>query len=143
MRKLHCLWRNLFVNRISWSLKHVLKLFFKNGLQQTWRLPKLFYMINAQCKLDSQIHVTLQVRVSDLIALLLLISCSSRSKGIEFLSQALIFNLFIQCRKPLIWQTMNSVGSNILSLKYSTVKPSDLKDLGIWHFNFVSKTHFL
>jgi len=45
-------------------------------------------------------------------------------------SQALLFNLFIfatRCRRPWIFQTMNSVRSNNLSLKYQKFTPSRLQ----------------
>ena len=58
------------------------------------------------------------------------------TKELSFRRRLWSFNPYIylnQCRKPLIFQTMNSVRSNILSLKYQTFQPSDLKDLGIWN----------
>ena len=67
-------------------------------------------------------------------------------KGIEFLSQTLFSNLYIfatQCRRPLIFQTMNSVRPNNLSLKYQRFTSSDCKDIGIKQFEFVTKTQFL
>ena len=49
----------------------------------------------------------------------------------------------IQCRRPLIFQTMNSVSSNSLSLKQQMFAPSGCKDIGIWKLEFVGKTKFL
>ena len=44
------------------------------------------------------------------------------------------FNPYIfatQCRRPLTFQTMNSVRLNNLSLKYQRCTPSGCKDIGI------------
>jgi len=48
-----------------------------------------------------------------------------------------MFNSYIfaiQCRKSLIFQSMNSVRSNSLSLKYQKFTPTDWKDMGIRNF---------
>ena len=48
-----------------------------------------------------------------------------------------MFNSYIfaiQCRKPLIFQSMNSVRSNSLSLKYQKFTPTGWKDMGIRNF---------
>ena len=45
-----------------------------------------------------------------------------------------------QCRRPQIFQTMNYVGSNSLSLKYQGFPPSDFQDIGIRKFELVAKT---
>ena len=55
-------------------------------------------------------------------------------------------NLYIfatQCRRPLIFQTMNSVKPKNLSLKYQRFASSDCKDIGIRQFEFVTKPQFL
>ena len=44
---------------------------------------------------------------------------------------------------PYIFQTMNSVRSNYLSLKYQSYTPSGCKDIGIRKFESVAKTQFL
>ena len=49
----------------------------------------------------------------------------------------------INCRRPLIFQTKNSVRPNNLSLKYQRFTSSDCKDIGIRQFEFVTKTQFL
>ena len=41
------------------------------------------------------------------------------------------------------FQTMNSVWSNILSLRYQVIAQSGCKDIGIRNFEFVAKTQFL
>ena len=68
-------------------------------------------------------------------------------KGIEFLSQILIFlflyNLTIRFPRPLIFQTINSIRSNSLSLKYQRFTPSGCKDKGVRKYEFVAKTQFL
>ena len=46
-------------------------------------------------------------------------------------------------RRPLIFQTMNSVRPNNISLKYQRFTSSDCKDIGIRQFEFVTKTQFL
>ena len=46
-------------------------------------------------------------------------------------------------RRSEIFQTMNSVRSNNLSLKYQRVIPPDWKDIGVRKFEFVVKTQFL
>ena len=52
-------------------------------------------------------------------------------------------NFATQCRRPKIFQTMNFVRSNNVSLKYKRPTPSDCKDIGIRKFEFVAKTQFL
>ena len=47
------------------------------------------------------------------------------------------------CRRPQIFQTMNSVRSNNLSLKYQSFTTVGCKDIGIRKFEFVAKTQFL
>jgi len=69
-------------------------------------------------------------------------------KGIEFLTQTLSdFLIYIfanQCIiSSFIFQTMNSVRSNNIRLKYHRFTPSGCKGLGIRKFEFVSKTQFL
>ena len=67
-------------------------------------------------------------------------------KGTEFLLQTLTvspIHLSNRCRRPLIFQTMNSVKSNSLSLKYRRFTPSGCKDIEIRKFEFVAKTQFL
>ena len=48
-----------------------------------------------------------------------------------------------QSRRPLIFQTMNSVRSNNLSLKYQRFTPSSCRDIVIRKFKFVAKTPVL
>ena len=48
-----------------------------------------------------------------------------------------------QCRRPLIFQTMHSVRSNSLSLKYQGFSPSGCQYIGIRKYEFVTKTQFL
>ena len=43
-----------------------------------------------------------------------------------------------QCRRPQIFQTINSVRSNNVSLKYQRPTTSGCKDIGIRKFEFVS-----
>ena len=53
-------------------------------------------------------------------------------------------NIFAaQRRRPQIFQTLNSVRSNNVSLKYQRPTPSGCKDIGIRIFEFVAKTQFL
>ena len=47
-----------------------------------------------------------------------------------------------QCRRTLIFQTMNHVRPNNLSLKYHRFAPSGCKDIQIRKFEFVAKTQF-
>ncbi len=58
-----------------------------------------------------------------------------------WLSNSYIFA--IQCRRPCIFQTMISVGSNNLSLKYKKFTWFDIKDIGIRKLEFVAMTQFL
>ena len=51
--------------------------------------------------------------------------------------------LATRCRRPLMFQTMNSVRSNSLSLKYHRCTTSGCKNIGIRKFEFVAKTQFL
>jgi len=51
------------------------------------------------------------------------------------------YNFANHCRRPYIFQTINSVGSIILSLKYQRLTPSGCKDTGIRNFEFGAKTH--
>ena len=67
-------------------------------------------------------------------------------KGNEFLSQAHNYNSYIcatRCRRFLIFQTMNFVGSVSLSLKYQRFTPVDCEDIRIRKCEFVAKTQFL
>ena len=48
-----------------------------------------------------------------------------------------------QCRRPLIFQTINSATAYNLSLKYLRFTPSGSIDIGIGKFEFVAKTQFL
>ena len=67
-------------------------------------------------------------------------------KGIESLPQTMIFNSNIfatLCRKPWVFQTMNSDRSSNPSLKYHRFTTSGCKDIGIGKFECVTKTHFL
>ena len=68
------------------------------------------------------------------------------AKELSFCHKLYFSNLYIfaiQCRRPLIFQTMNSVIPNNPSLKYQGFASSDCKDIGIKQFKFVTKTHFL
>ena len=54
-----------------------------------------------------------------------------------------LYNFATQCRRPKIFQTMNSVRSDNLSLKYQRFILSGCQDIGVRKFEFVAKTHFL
>ena len=74
------------------------------------------------------------------------VQSSQSPKGIESLPQTMIFNLIsstTQCCRPLIFQTINSDGSNNQSLKYQRFTPSCFRDIGIRKLGFVAKTQFL
>ena len=62
------------------------------------------------------------------------------AKETEFLRQALISNPNISATQC---QTINSVRSNNLSLKYQRFTRSGGEDIGIRKFEFVAKTQFL
>ena len=57
------------------------------------------------------------------------------TKGTEFLPRTqILFYLLIfstQCRRPWIFQTLNSVRSNKLGLKYQIFTPFGCRDIGI------------
>ena len=55
-------------------------------------------------------------------------------------SKSYIF--IFQCRRPQIFQTMNSVRSNNISLKYQRFTTLGSKDIGIINSEFVAKTQF-
>ena len=62
----------------------------------------------------------------------------------EFLPQTdFLTPISMQCRRPQIFQTMTSVRSKNLNLKFPRFKPSGCKDIGIRKFEFVAKTKFL
>ncbi len=72
--------------------------------------------------------------------------CLLYRKGIESLSQTMIFLSYIfatQCRRPKIFQTMNSVRWKNLSLKYQRFTPFVGKNIDIRKSEFVSKIQFL
>ena len=48
-----------------------------------------------------------------------------------------------KCCRTYIFQTMNSVESNILSLKYQRFLTSGFQDIGVWIFEFAAKAQFL
>ena len=52
------------------------------------------------------------------------------------------YNFATQCRRPYIFQTMNSVRSNNHSLKYYRLTPSGFKYIRIRKFEFVATTNF-
>ena len=53
-------------------------------------------------------------------------------------------NIFATQRcRPEMFQTINCVKSNNLSLKYWIFAPSGFKEIGITKFEFVAKTQFL
>ena len=59
-------------------------------------------------------------------------------KELSFCHTLYFSNIFTtQCRRPLIFQTMNSVRPNNLSLKYQRFTSSDCKDIGIRQLEFV------
>ena len=58
-----------------------------------------------------------------------------------YFSKSYIFGF--QCRRPQIFQTMNSVRSNNVSLKYHRFTTLCSKDIGIINSQFVAKTQFL
>ena len=63
-------------------------------------------------------------------------------KEMSFFNKFLFFNAYIlatQCRKPLIFQTINSVRSNCLSLKYQRFAPSGRQDIEIIQVDFFGK----
>ena len=47
-----------------------------------------------------------------------------------------------QCCRPWIFQTINSVRSNNLSLKYQRFRPPGCRDIGFRNFEFVAKLNF-
>ena len=51
--------------------------------------------------------------------------------------------LATQCRRPKIFQTINSVRSNNVSLKYQTFISTGSRDIEIRNFEVVAKTQFL
>jgi len=67
-------------------------------------------------------------------------------KKLSLCNKLWLYNPYIfwnQSRRPEIFQTVNSVWSNDLSLKYQKFKSSDWKDIGIRNFWYVAKTQFL
>ena len=62
-------------------------------------------------------------------------------KGIESLPQTRIFKS--KCRRTYIFQTMNSGGSNNVSLIFERYASSGWWDLDIIKLGFVAKTQFL
>ena len=64
-------------------------------------------------------------------------------KGNEFLSQLKFLIFATRWRRNLILQTMNSVSSKCLSLKYQGFTPSGCKDIGIRRLQVVSNTQFV
>ena len=53
------------------------------------------------------------------------------------------YNLATHSLRPLIFQTINSLRSNSLSLKYQRFTPSGCKDIGVRKCKFVAKPQFL
>ena len=86
---------------------------------------------SVRCFSDDLKHIkTFKITVKELSI------CHKRRFSIPF-----IFS--IQYRKHYIFQTMNFVRSNYLSLKYQSYTPSGCKDIGIRKFEFVAITQFL
>jgi len=67
------------------------------------------------------------------------------NKGIEFWTQTLIFNPYpCTARSSFIFQTLNSVRSNNLSLKFQRFKTCRFERIiGFIKFELVAKTQFL
>ena len=69
-------------------------------------------------------------------------SDESAAKELSLCHKLLFSNHYIfgtKCRRPYIFQTMNSVKSNNLSLKYQMFTTSGSKDIGVYIFEFVPK----
>ena len=69
-----------------------------------------------------------------------------KGKELSFCRKLYFSKLYIfatQSRRPLMFQTMNSVMPNNLSLKYQRFTSSDCKDIGINQFEFLTKTQLL
>ena len=61
---------------------------------------------------------------------------------IKKLSYVMVFSTYIfetQCCSPVIFQTMNSAGSNGQSLQYQRFTPPGCKDKGMRKFDFIGK----
>ena len=65
------------------------------------------------------------------------------TKGIDKLWCSNLYIFAIQCRRPYIFQNINSVRSNNLSLKCLKFSTSGWTDIGIRKFEFVAKTQLL
>ena len=75
-----------------------------------------------------------------------LIHSAFLTKEMSFCHKLKFVHLYIfaiQCRRPFIFQTINYVRSNGLSLKYQRFTSSGWKDIGFSKFEFVAKTQFL
>ena len=110
------------------------------GFKQTLFMPRpLFFLI---------LSVWFQNTALEKCACWILMYDTGWSRGIFKISVFpffCVFNPYIaatQCRRPLIFQTMNSAKSNNLSLKYKRFTLSDCKDIGIGIFETVAKTQF-
>ena len=72
--------------------------------------------------------------------------CDPNTKELSFCNKLWFSNPYIfptRCFSPLIFQTMNSIRSNILTLKYQRFTSSDWKDIRIRKYLCVAKTQFL
>ena len=127
-------------------------LFTKKPLLKTWSNLKIFYQTKLPRELDMEVFdidiffAPKYDKTHKILYYCLSTIKKNLFKGIESLPQTLISNHYIfgtKCWRPKIFQTMNSVRSNILSLNYQRFTTSGFSEMGFWIFEFVTKTQFL
>ncbi len=118
-----------------------ISLFFKWKLIifDSWVIFKSDSMVN-KC------YIILLVYIRGFIAYQLFITRNFERNWVFVTNSTFLSSISLQaaqCRRPLIFQTINSVRPNNLSLRYLRFTSSDCKDIGIRQFECVTKTQFL
>ena len=119
--------------------------FFFNKLRDSGDLFHMTPICN--CRVDVGFTTNLYLLNDDRsILIFFLCSGSPELKELSFCHKLWFSNPYISaslCRRPLIFQNMNSVRTNNPSLKYLRFRLLGCKDIGIGKFEFVAKYQFL
>ena len=110
----------------------------------SWQLPVHRLVLSSLGPM--KIKPTLVGFSGELVSMLSLIKSPNPQKEMSFchkLRFSIPYIFTTQNRRHEIFQTLNYVGSNILSLKYQRFTPSDCKEIWNRTFELVAKTQFL
>ena len=117
------------MNEILWLNFHLIFHSF-TCTRLVWRFAPIFYFKIKWCSIYQHFLFDKTTKTKEL----------SLYHKLRFSSPLIFSTLY---RRPYIFQTINSVRSNYLSLKYQRYTPSVCKEVGIRKFEFVAKTQIL